>query len=123
MVSPNHKNKIFYFNNNKDTRKGKEAFKISLIRKFILPFLNVQNIQNRSNVSNLFHGQSRAKYLIGPKIMLMALYSILLQTINSLLLPLEPSLHRTSNFAPKPFLWHCKQNESHSHFIFHWKMS
>ena len=45
--------------------------------------------------------------MVGPKIILMALYSILLQTINLLFPPLE-SLPQC--------LWYSEQEESHSHF-------
>ena len=41
--------------------------------------------QNTNNLSNLFHGQAQAEYyLVGPNIILMALYSI-----NSLFPPFE----------------------------------
>ena len=37
------------------------------------------NVQNTSNLSNLYHDQAQAEYyLVGPKIILMALYSIFL---------------------------------------------
>ena len=37
------------------------------------------NVKNTSNVSNLYHDQVQAEYyLVGPKIILMALYSIFL---------------------------------------------
>ena len=53
-----------------------EKIKIPSIRKFISLFLNVQTT---NNLSKLFHGQTQAEYYpVGPKIILMALYSILL---------------------------------------------
>ena len=64
-------NKVFYFNNNKSTRKDKKTFKILSIRKLISPFLNAQNTNNRSNQ---FHGQTQAEYyLVGPRIILMSI--------------------------------------------------
>ena len=60
----------------------------------------------------LLHGQSQAKYyLICPKIYIMTLYSIFLQTIKSLFPPLESRLHRTSNFPHKQCLWYSEQDE------------
>ena len=86
MVGPNYKIKFFTL-----TLRHWKTFKMSSIRKFISLFLNLHN------TGNLGHGQTQAKYyLVGLKIVLMALYSILFQTINSLFLPLELSLHRTS---------------------------
>ena len=75
--------------------------------------------QNTNNLSNLFHGQAQAEYyLVGPNIILMALYSI-----NSLFPPFESRLHRTSILPHKQCFWYGKQDESHSHFILYWKMS
>ena len=55
MVCPNHK-KVFYFNNNKAQEKI---------------------FQNANNLSNLFHGQAQEEYyVLGPNIILIALYSI-----------------------------------------------
>ena len=86
MVGPNYKIKFFTL-----TLRHWKTFKMSSIRKFISLFLNLHN------TGNLGHGQTQANYyLVGLKIVLMALYSILFQTINSLFLPLELSLHRTS---------------------------
>ena len=56
-------------------------------------------------------------YLVGPKIILMTLYSIFLQTINSLFPSLESSLHKISNFPHKQCLWYGEQDEPHSNFI------
>ena len=54
MVCPNHK-KVFYFNNNKAQEKI---------------------FQNANNLSNLFHGQAQEEYyVVGPNIILIALYS------------------------------------------------
>ena len=48
------------------------------------------SVQNTSNLSNLFHGQTQAEYyLVGPKIVLMVLYSIFSETISSSSLPLS----------------------------------
>ena len=55
-------------------------------KKIILLFLNVQTTKN---FWNLFLGLTQTEYyLVGPKIIVMALYYIFLQTINSLLPPL-----------------------------------
>ena len=54
---------------------------------FTLTIIKAQEkiAQNTNNLSNLFHGQAQAEYyLVGPNIILMALYSI-----NSLFPPFE----------------------------------
>ena len=81
----------------------KKPLKICSIRKFISPFLNVQNT---NNLSNLFPGQTQAEYYrLGPRIILiMALYSISLQTINPLFPPLESWPHK-STFTAVPLVW------------------
>ena len=72
---------------------------------------------NRKKLSNLFHGQTQrlfmekkyisalifaAKYyLVGSKIILMALYFIILQTVNSSFRPLEQLLLGASNSPRK----------------------
>ena len=88
---------------------------------FTLTIIKAQEkiAQNTNNLSNLFHGQAQAEYyLVGSNIILMALYSI-----NSLSLPFESWLHRTSILPHKQCFWYGKQDESHSHFILYWKMS
>ena len=91
MVCPNHK-KVFYFNNNKAQEKI---------------------AQNTNNLPNLFHGQAQAEYyLVGPNIILMALYSI-----NSLFPLFESWLHRTSILPYKQCFWYGEQDEPHFHFI------
>ena len=53
---------------------------ISCIKSFTLTIIKAQekNLQNTNNLSNLFQGQTQADYLVGPKIILMALCSIFL---------------------------------------------
>ena len=56
-------------------------------KSFTLTIIKAQEkiAQNTNNLSNLFHGQAQADYyLVGPNIILMALYSI-----NSLFPPFE----------------------------------
>ena len=56
-------------------------------KSFTLTIIKAQEkiAQNTNNLSNLFHGQAQAEYyLVGPNIILMALYSI-----NSLFPPFE----------------------------------
>ena len=48
-------------------------------KSFILTIIKAQEktAQNTNNLLNLFHGQAQAEYyLLGPNIILMALYSI-----------------------------------------------
>ena len=52
-------------------------------------------------------------YLVGLKIILMALCSIFLQTGNSLLPSLELALYRTSSFPHKLCPWFNEQDQSH----------
>ena len=69
-------------------------------KSFTLTIIKAQEkiAQNKNNLSNLFHGQAQAEYyLVGPNIILIALYSI-----NSLFLPLnhdftEPVISHTSS--------------------------
>ena len=51
-------NKVFYFNNNKGTRKDKKTFNISSIRKFY-PYMFKPIRENTKKLSNLFHGQTQ----------------------------------------------------------------
>ena len=98
-------NNFFYFIKNKKEQGKIKKFKTSSIRKLI-PLLNVQaNTRNTKNLSNLFLVRLRdsrwkgtkistlifeAKfYLVGSKIILVALHSMLLQTDDSLFPPLE----------------------------------
>ena len=91
-------------------------------RKYEKPFKSI----SWSGSENFnFDFWAEAKYsLVGPKIILVTLCSILLQTDNSLFPPLEESLHRTSNFPYKfcPCLVD-EQDGSHPLFILHWKLS
>ena len=77
---------------------------------FTLTIIKAQEkiAQNTNNLSNLFHGQAQAEYyLVGPNIILMALYSI-----NSLFPPFESWLHRTSILPHKQCFWYGEQDES-----------
>ena len=89
-------------------------------KSFTLTIIKAQEkiAQNTNNLSNLFHGQAQAEYyLVGPNIILMALYSI-----NSLFPPFESWLHRTSILPHKQCFWYGEQDESYSYFILYWKM-
>ena len=97
MIRPNKKIKSCRLTIIKAQENIKKTLTICSIRKFISPFLNVQTT---NNLSNLFPGQDQAEYyLLGPRIILItALYSTFLQTINPLFPPLESWPHK-NNFA------------------------
>lgn len=75
----------------------------------------------RAKISALNFGAKY--YLVGRKIILIAIYSIFLQAANSLFRPHESSLHRTSNFSHKLLPWYGGQDQSHPCFIIHWKLT
>ena len=71
----------------------------TITKSFTLTITKAQEkiVQNTNNLSNLVNGQAEAEYyLVGPNIILIALYSI-----NSLFSPFESWLHRTSIFPHK----------------------
>ena len=70
MISHNHKIESFALTMIKTQDKKIQNFFDKKIH-FTL------NVETTNNLSNLFHGQNRAEYYLeGPKIILMALYSI-----------------------------------------------
>ena len=118
LYVPTHIIKFFTVAIIKTQGKKKRIFKISSIRKLISP-LNVQanKRKNKEPFKSILWSESSKVLLVRPKIILLTLYSIFLQTINSLFRPLKSSRHRTSNFPRKQCNWYGGKDQSHSHFI------
>ena len=83
MVCPNHKIKPFIL----AIIKSQEAIKnLPKYKKILLALLKFSNHKQ----PNLLHEQTQTEYyLIGPKILIMVLYSTFLQIINLVFSPLE----------------------------------
>ena len=98
MICPKHKIRSFTLTIIKAQEKIK---KLSVIRKLVLPFLNVQN-----TFQIYFMARLRQNIMIPTsKIIIMALHSMSLQTINSLFPPLKSWLYRTSNSHHRQCGW------------------